>query len=452
MAEQNTHPPAYENPDANRPASTMPTEAQIEHVDHDPYAAWRHRGYSYFSAGWFIAAIGAQMQSVAVGWEVYHRAGHSTLALGLVGGLQAIPVMLLALPAGHLADKYSRKAIVMLTLVGIILCSSGMAVVSYLQQPLWMTFLLLFGSSTARALGRPSRQALLPQLLPLRDFANGITWNSSIFQIACMVGPALGGLVLMKSVPLAYLLDGICSLVFFIFCIGLKLQPRAAAGAAHSRGWQSLLGGLRFVWNTRIILATITLDLFAVLLGGAVYLLPSFATDILHVGEVGFGWLRAAPAVGALLMAVALAHLPPMKKAGRAMLLAVVGFGAATIVFGLSRSFWLSLAMLFLTGVFDNISVVVRHTLVQVLTPDEMRGRVSAVNNVFIGASNELGGLESGLTAAAFGTVPAVVAGGIGTIITVALCAWRWPQLRKFGSLRDAKPPQTAAVATASAQ
>jgi MFS family permease len=202
----------------------------------------------------------------------------------------------------------------------------------------------------------------------------------------------------------------------------------------------ALGAGIRFVWRTKIILATITLDLFAVLLGGATFLLPAVVTDILHVGSVGFGLLRAAPAVGACLMAVLVAHRPPMKHAGRAMLWAVAGFGAATIVFGLSRNYWLSVAMLFLTGAFDNISVLVRHTLVQVLTPDEMRGRVSAVNNVFIGSSNELGGLESGVTAAIFGTVTSIVGGGIGTIVVVILTALIWPQVRRFGSLQDAKP------------
>jgi MFS family permease len=203
---------------------------------------------------------------------------------------------------------------------------------------------------------------------------------------------------------------------------------------------RSLAAGVEFVWNRKIILATITLDLFAVLFGGAEYLLPVFATDYLHVGAVGFGWMRAAPAIGALAMGITIAHLPPMKHAGRAMLLAVTGFGAAIIVFGLSRNYPLSLAMLFFTGAFDNVSVLVRHTLVQILTPDDMRGRVSAVNNVFIGASNELGGFESGLTARLFSPIISVVCGGIGTILVVAVVTVIWPQVRRFGSLVDAKP------------
>jgi MFS family permease len=210
---------------------------------------------------------------------------------------------------------------------------------------------------------------------------------------------------------------------------------------------KTLLAGIHFVTRNQIILATISLDLFAVLLGGATYLLPIYATSILHVGAVGFGWLRAAPAFGAFLMGMFIAHLPPMKKAGRTLLWAVAGFGIATIIFGLSTSFWLSLVMLFLTGAFDNISVVVRHTLVQVLTPDDMRGRVSAVNNVFIGASNELGGWESGLTAQIFGPKVSVVGGGIGTILVVLATAVIWPAVRRFGSLHDAKPIEETALA-----
>jgi len=236
-----------------------------------------------------------------------------------------------------------------------------------------------------------------------------------------------------------YLLDATSSVV----CVLLLLQL-SSSGAAQRTGkatnLQTLLAGVKFVWSTPIILATITLDLFAVLLGGATYLLPIYATDILHVGAAGFGWMRAAPAFGAVAMGVTIAHLPPMKKAGRDLLLAVAGFGVATIVFGISKSFWLSLVMLFLTGALDNVSVVVRHTLVQVLTPDAMRGRVSAVNNVFIGASNELGGWESGMTAGLIGPFWSVVGGGIGTLLVVAATAVIWPQVRRFGSLSEAKP------------
>jgi MFS family permease len=302
---------------------------------------------------------------------------------------------------------------------------------------------VLFLAAVGKAIGWPSRSALLPALVPTEVFANAIAWNTSAFQIAAMIGPALGGLVLVWNRPAAYFLAACCGLIYVVMLLWIKSRPTTRREPATL---QSLAAGVRYVVATKIILAIITLDLFAVLLGGATYLLPIFARDILHRGAQGFGWLRAAPALGALTMALLAAHLPPMKRAGRAMLWAVAGFGVATIIFGLSRNFWLSLTMLFLTGSFDNISVLVRHTLVQMLTPDSMRGRVSAVNNIFIGSSNELGGFESGLTAKIFGPIISVVAGGIGTIAVVITVTLVWPQVRRFGSLIDARPESAAPV------
>jgi MFS family permease len=285
---------------------------------------------------------------------------------------------------------------------------------------------------------RPARSALLPQMVPKSIFSNAVTWNSTIFELSMISGPAIGGFILWLGGPaLAYLFNGVllvaCALLTRYFPKE-RFEPKP-----HAPGFASLLAGVKFVWRQRLLLATMTLDLFAVLLGGAVYLLPIFAKDILNVGPAGFGWLRAAPSFGALSMALILAHRPPMERAGRALLLAVAAFGAATIVFGLSRNYWLSFAMLVLTGAFDNISVVVRQTLVQLLTPDAMRGRVSAVNQVFIGSSNELGGMESAATAEWFGPVKAVVIGGIGTILTVSAIAAIFPMLRKFGRLDQAR-------------
>jgi MFS family permease len=306
---------------------------------------------------------------------------------------------------------------------------------------------VLFIIAITKAIGWAARSAMLPALVPPAVFANAVNWNSSAFQTSAMIGPALGGMIVRWNVPLAYIVAAVLGLVFAAMMLPLKIRyhppkPEPATLA-------SLAAGVRFVLDTKIILALITLDLFAVLLGGATYLLPIFATVYLHVGAVGFGWLRAGPALGAVLMGLLIAHLPPFKHAGRAMLWAVAGFGVATIVFGLSRNLWLSLAMLFLTGALDNISVLVRHTLVQVLTPDAMRGRVSAVNNIFIGASNELGGFESGVTARFFGTITSVVAGGIGTIVVVILVGLIWPQVRRFGSLTDAKADDLPAPANA---
>lgn len=402
---------------------------------HDPYAALRIVGYRWYSLGSIFSIIGQQLQSVAIGWEIFGRT-HKTLSLGWIGLVQAIPVIALALPAGQLADWASRKTIIAATQSISAICSLGLALVSWQHGSIGMMYLLLGAGATSSALGWPARAALVPQIVPAEIFSNAASWNSSFFQLAAMTGPAIGGFIISRQVWPAYVLDASCAAWFAILVTTIRLTVEPPKRQTPTL--RGLIAGVHFVWQTKIILATITLDLFAVLLGGAVYLLPAVAKDLLHVGSFQFGCLRAAPAVGALLMAIVVAHRPPMKRAGRAMLWAVVGFGAATIVFGLSRNYWLSLAMLFLTGAFDNISVIVRHTLVQVLTPDEMRGRVSAVNNVFIGASNELGGLESGVTAAIFGTVASIVGGGIGTIVVVILTAILWPQVREFGSLHQA--------------
>jgi MFS family permease len=299
-------------------------------------------------------------------------------------------------------------------------------------------YLIILLNACALTFARPARSALLPGLVPKEIFTNAATWNATFFELASVAGPAIGGLIIARfSVVAAMILSAACTAVC-LWLTALLPDPHVPR-KPEPLNIGTLVAGVRFVWRTKILLAIMTLDLFAVLLGGAVYLLPAFA-ERMGVGASGFGCLRAAPSVGAITMAMLIAHLPPMKRAGRSLLLAVLGFGAATIVFGFSHSFWLSLAMLFLTGAFDNISVVVRHTLVQLLTPDNMRGRVSAVNQVFIGSSNELGGMESGYVAQAFGPVFSVVAGGIGAMIVTVLVALKWPQIRKFGSLQSAQP------------
>ncbi|HZL34667.1 MAG TPA: MFS transporter [Tepidisphaeraceae bacterium] len=440
-------PLAYEGPDIERPASSAPGEQFAEHdtsaAPHDPYAAWRLRDFRLYSVGWVLSVIGQQIQDVAVGWDIFNRTQAEAqlnpfLALGLIGAVLAAPVVLLGIPAGALADRFDRRKIIMFSLGGAAAAALALAWLSHVHAPLWSMYVSLLAGATASAVGWPARSALLPQLVPARDFSNAATWNSSMFQVASMVGPALGGAILIKSPALAYVVDAGFLLAFVAFLIPLNVKPIARPREPISLA--SVAAGVRFVFRTKIILATITLDLFAVLFGGATALIPAYAKDILHVGSVGFGILRASPAVGALGMALWLTHRPPMKHAGRDMVAAVAGFGLATIVFGLSRNFPLSCLMLLLTGACDNISVVVRHTLVQMLTPDEMRGRVSAVNNIFIGASNELGGLESGLTAWWLGAVRSVVLGGIGTIAVVAGVAGIWPQVLRFGSLQDARP------------
>jgi len=387
----------------------------------------------YYTIGRGIAVIGQQMTSVAIGWVLYART-RDPMALGFVGLVQFVPVLLLAIPAGHAADRFGRKEIVQTTQLALIVCALGLAAVSALQGPVPLVYLCLLVAGLARGFSGPARSAMLPQLVPPEEYERAIKWSAGLLQIASLVGPMLAGFVIASGVgaTLAFVLDAICGAVSYL--LTSRAIPRYAGERAAPTPItvESLTAGLRFVWHTRIILATITLDMFAVLFGGAVALLPIYAMDILRVGPKGLGWLEAAPSAGALCMAFALAHLPPLRRPGATMLWAVAGFGVATIVFGVSRSFLLSLAMLFLTGALDNVSVVVRSTLVQVLTPDQMRGRVAAVNNVFISSSNQLGGFESGLVARMIGPVGSVVAGGIGTILVVATIASGWPEVRKF--------------------
>lgn len=407
----------------------------------DPYAALRIKNYRRFALGFLTSNLGEQMASVAVGWEIYDRTG-SAAALGFVGLVEALPVLALSLVAGHVTDQYSRKRILVLTLLAPVLCYSGLAWASASQAPVSVIYAFLFLAAVARAFRSPARSALVPQLVPLPLLGSAITWNSTSFEIAAMAGPMLGGFLIagFKSYTLVYGLNAFGNLAFC--ALAATLEERSSASRARQKlSWESLWAGVRFIRNTPLILSTITLDLFAVLLGGATALLPMFAKDILHTTPAGLGWLRAAPAIGAFTMAILQAHLPPrysaLHNAGRALLWAVTGFGLATIVFGLSKSFWLSMTMLVLTGAFDNISVVIRTTLVSMLTPDEMRGRVNAVNYVFIGASNQIGAFESGIAAAAFGPLIAVVGGGIGTIITVLAVMRMWPELRLVKSIEN---------------
>jgi MFS family permease len=391
------------------------------------------------------------MLQVALGWELYERT-NSALALGLVGLVTAIPVVLLALPAGHLADRIERKKIVVAAQGVFILMSLSLSLVSRFQGPIILIFAILLVRGTAQAFNNPARSALLPKLVPPEVFGNAVTWSSSGFQTAAVVGPALGGLVIaiQHRATGAYVIDAFLTGIYLAMLIAIRGDsvPQADPVSAHAlkprerMTLKSLAAGMRFVLDTKVILAALTLDLFAVLFGGATALLPIFAKDILHVGPEGLGWLRAAPSVGALIVMMTIAHRPPMQRTGWNLILAVAGFGVATIVFGLSRSFALSMAMLLILGGLDGISMIIRGTLVQLWTPDEMRGRVSAVNSVFIDMSNELGGFESGALASAIGPIAAVVAGGIGTIVVVTGVAYAWPELRKLGPLI----PMTQAV------
>ncbi|MCE1252663.1 MAG: MFS transporter [Anaerolineae bacterium] len=404
---------------------------------HDPYIALRFRDFRLLIIARFITSLGNQMLTFAIGWDLWLRTQNEFL-LGLVGLVQVIPIILLALPAGALADRYNRKRIVMVTQSLLATCSLGLALISLLHGPIWAVFVCLFGVGLARAFNDPASSTLLPQTVPPEVFTSAATWGSSSWQMAAIVGPALAGVVVavFNNVTGIYFFDAFAGATFLVLIALIK--GRQLALSKEPITFHSLMEGLYFIRNTRVLLAAITLDLFAVLFGGAVTLLPVFATDILKVGAEGLGLLRAAPSIGAMLMALLLAHLPPFKHAGRTLLLVVAGFGLATIVFGLSRLFPLSLLMLFILGALDNVSVVIRGTLMLTRTPDEMRGRTSAVNSIFISASNELGGFESGLTGAWFGAAPAVIIGGIGTLLVVLGVAHFWPEM---SALRTLDPP-----------
>jgi MFS family permease len=401
---------------------------------HDPYAALRFRDFRLLVSGTFFTVVAEQMLGVAVGWELYERT-RAPLALGLIGLVQVLPVVLLALPAGHVADRFDRKRIVVAATLLAALCALGLAALSASNGSLVLIYACLLGIGIARAFQSPATASLMSQVLPQEHYTNAVTWESGVWQASGILGPALGGLVIAVQgrATLAYALVA-GGLLLVVLLIGL-IRPRPVARSEEELTLGSLFAGARFIWNTKVILASITLDMFAVLLGGATALLPIFAKDILQVGATGLGWLRAAPAAGAVLAALTIAYLPPFKRAGRTLLVVVAGFGLATIVFGLSRSFALSLLMLGLLGAFDNISVVIRSSLLLTRTPDEMRGRVNAVHFVFIGISNELGAFESGVAAALLGTVGAVGAGGVGTVVVVALVALIWPEVRRLGRL-----------------
>jgi MFS family permease len=395
----------------------------------DSRAAFRYSGFRYFQVARFLVVSAMEMQSVAVGWQVYEIT-RRPLDLGLVGLAQFLPGILLFLLAGHTADQLRRNRIVAVCYAGFAACSTLLV---------WFTvhgtsnvrpiYIVLVGIGVVRAFNGPAGQSLMPQLVSAEDFPNAAAWSSSIFNTATILGPVLGGVIYAwKDSPLpVYAIAVVCFVLAFISALFIKtLQQQRPRGAASLR---TVLAGFDYLWHNQIVLGAISLDL------------------ILNVGPWGLGLLRSAPGAGAVLMALVLAYRPLRRKAGAIMLWCVAGFGAATVVFGLSRSVALSLVALLLVGGTDMVSVIVRSTLVQLNTPDEMRGRVSAVNMLFIGASNEFGQFESGITAQWLGTVPAVVWGGIGTLLVVALWAAMFPKLRRVDSLTSqiaAEPAVTA--------
>jgi MFS family permease len=404
-------------------------------VPKSPRAAFQYPNFRYLTTARFLSAASSEMQAVAVGWQIFNLT-HRPLDLGLVGLAQFAPGVLLFLFTGHTADRVSRQRILLACYGAFSLCSLLLLLLTlHGLTSVWPIYAVLLGNGVVRAFLGPASQAFLPLLVPQEHFPNAVAWDSSIFKTATILGPVVGGLVYgvagspvpVYSAAVAAYLTGL--VLASMIRLQVVTRPRPAASLAI------VLEGLRYIWHHKLILGSISLDLFAVLLGGAVALLPVYASDILKTGAFGLGILRSAPGAGAVLMAVALAYFPLRRHVGVTMLACVFGFGVFTVVFGLSRSLWLSLLSLALIGGFDMVSVFIRQTLVQLATPDDMRGRVSAVNWIFIGASNELGQFESGVTAQWFGTVPAVVLGGLGTIGIVLLWSWLFPSLRRVDQL-----------------
>lgn len=417
-----------------------PPSSSNDRARHDAYAAFREPPFRRFMLGMLLVQLGSGIQSTAIGWDIYDRTD-SAMALALVALVQVGPMLFLTLPAGYLADVLDRRKLIAVGMLGTTLTSLGLAAVSYADGAIWLMYLLVFWDSIALRMTAPARTALVPLLVPAAKLENAMTWRTSLGQISALLGPAAAGFILVWSVPMTYVFCALMQGIFLVILFTLHVPP--AARAVPGRMVAQVMDGVRFVWHRKVLLGTISLDLFAVLLGGVVYLLPMFAKDVIDLSgtgispELAMGWLRSAPAAGALIMALTLAHTPPIRKAGATMLWAVAGFGAATVVFGLSRNLWLSLAMLLLTGALDNVSVVVRHTLVALLTPNEMRGRVSAVTAIFIGSSNEIGGVRAGAVASLFGPVIATVAGGVASMLVVLTWAGLFPRLRQFGALAD---------------
>jgi MFS family permease len=394
------------------------------------YAAFRSRDYRFLLAGNVLSVLGMQMLSIVVGWDLY-EATRSPVVLGNVGLVQIVPVLLLTFAAGHVADRYDRRSTLLaaqsiVASMGFVLAFSGS------WRGVTLIYSCLFLSSMARTFQFPAASSLLPLVVPLEDLSNAISWNGIGREMATVTGPALAGLLLAwLGSPAVYLAQAGCSILTMI-CFFALVPKGAPAGAAVPGGIRAVGEGVRFVFREKLVLSVMSLDLLAVFFGGATALLPIFAQDILQIGPRGLGLLRAAPAVGAGCMAFWLAHRPPLRRAGVTLLAVVAGFGLATIGFALSRNEWLSFILLIGTGALDSVSVVLRSYLVHSRTPDNLRGRVNAVNALFISSSNQWGAVESGLAAKWMGTVPSVVFGGAATIFVVGLIASLSGSLRRW--------------------
>ncbi len=446
----------------------LPDEPVIKPAEESAYAVLRNADFVRYLVGRFVASVGQQMLVVAIDWELYQRT-QSPLALAFVGLSMMVPMILCTIPAGHVADTFNRKQIIQVSVLVVAAASLALTLFSYYRAPVCWIYVTLIVLGAARTFLWPASAAFVTGLVPREQFSRAVTFNSGAFQLSAVLGPAAFGAVIALT-PRAeagihstawsvYAFNVLASILCFVLVTPIKHVHKTRAAEPVSA--RSLVEGFNFVYHNKIILGIITLDMFAVLLGGTVSILPIYQQNVFHVGAGGLGWLRNSMSIGAVICAFIIAHRPPVQKAGRAMLWCVAIFGVTTILFGIANQncfghsipvsnmfwFWFSFAMLALAGAVDNVSVVVRQTLVQILTPDEKRGRVSAVNSLFIGTSNELGGFRSGMVAYLFtrpsilgdekatGAIVSTVTGGIGTILVVIAVAWIWPEIRRFGKL-----------------
>jgi MFS family permease len=406
-------------------------------------SAFLSRDFRLYQSARLLVILGAEAQAVAVAWQIY-QITHSALALGLTGLALFAPVILFMLAAGHVADRYDRRSIILVCYAAQGLCT--LALLRFALHPtggVWPIYAVLLGVGTGRAFSSPASSALLPSLVPKHHFLNAVTWGAIVFQIANIAGPAVGGLLFTlplkgnlaewNGAAVVYAFSLITLAAFLVLVGAMRTRPVRVVNNAFNL--DTMLVGFKYVLRARLLLGCISLDLFAVLLGGATALLPIFATRILHAGPQALGLLRAMPALGALIVSLAMTVRPIKRDAGKLMLVCVGVYGAATVVFGISHTIWISLLALVIVGASDMISVVIRASILQLATPPEMRGRVSAVNGLFIGASNEFGGFESGLTAHWWGAVRAVVVGGIGSLMVTGLAGTLFPTLRKADAL-----------------
>jgi MFS family permease len=410
-------------------------------MSHNPYAVLKIRDFNLFITARLLVTLAIMVQAVVVGWQIYEIT-NDPLALGLIGLAEAIPAITVSLYAGHLADVVQRKKIIVACLITLVICSFALLFFTLqigtfiLANGAMPIYVVIFVSGIARGFLSPANFSFMPQLVPRDLYQNAIVWNSTLWEGAAVGGPILGGLIYgYFDITAAYTADA-ALMVAGLICVLLIPNRPLPPLSEEQNVFAKIKAGIQFVFKNQIILGAITLDLFAVLFGGAVALLPIFADEILHVGKEGLGFLRAAPGIGAVVMAVYMTRHPIKKNMGMILLFCVAGFGTCMIGFGLSTYFWLSMALLIASGMFDCVSVIVRSTLIHTLTPENMKGRVAAVNSIFIGSSNEIGSFESGVAAKLLGVVPSVIFGGVMTLVVVTVTGWKAVKLRTLQSVK----------------